>query len=274
MMLRALIKYILPWDILTSDAELTDLQQKFTQSLNFLRFRKMFCFCFVDEAITRLKDWFVNHELTDEQLNEKFGEYGWKKLPDQVYSKVAMHPAKYEVIEHHIAVYAAKNEDRIEKAPHPAELLNNSIASASLVAGIMNGKYTNALPLYRIEQEFKRNGIEISRQTMSNWVIRCTERYLSLIYDELHRCLLSNPVIQADETQRAQFLMTAGSQYRLHICGCTEQVSFKRRNLLFFMTIRLQEQLSILSHFLTVSEVILNVTDTVPITRLIMIYRR
>ena len=142
----------------------------------------------------------VNHELTDEQLNEKFGENGWKKLPDRVYSKVAMHPAKYEVIEHHIAVYAAKNEDRIEKAPHPAELLNNSIASASLVAGIMNGKYTNALPLYRIEQEFKRNGIEISRQTMSNWVIRCTERYLSLIYDELHRCLLSNPVIQADET--------------------------------------------------------------------------
>ena len=150
--------------------------------------------------LSKLDHVVVNHELTEEQLTEKFGKDGWKQLPDQVYSKVAMHPARYEVIEHHVAVYAEKNGDKIVKAPRPAELIDNSIASPSLVAGIMNGKYTNALPLYRIEQEMQRNGVNISRQTMSKWVITCSERYLSLVYDELHKLLLANTVIQADET--------------------------------------------------------------------------
>lgn len=63
--------------------------------------------------------------------------------------------------------------------------MDNSIATPSLVAFIMNGKYVNAVPLYRQEQEFERNDINISRQTMANWVIRPTEKYLSLVYDRL-----------------------------------------------------------------------------------------
>lgn len=142
----------------------------------------------------------VNHELTEEELTELFGENGWKRLPDQVYKKLEMHPAQYEVFEHHIAVYASKNEDRIVRAPHPAELLDNSVATPSLVAAVMNAKYTNAMPLYRIEQEFERSDVAISRQVMANWVNRCSERYLSLLYDRMHQELLKEPVIQADET--------------------------------------------------------------------------
>lgn len=142
----------------------------------------------------------VNHELNHEELVDLFGENGWKRLPDQVYSKLEMRPAVYEVLEHHIAVYAAKNGDRIVKAKHPVELLPNSIATPSVVAAVMNGKYTNALPLYRIEQEFARNDVALSRQTLANWMIRCTERYLSLFYDKLHEELCKQPLIQADET--------------------------------------------------------------------------
>lgn len=142
----------------------------------------------------------VNHELSEEDLTELFGENGWKRLPDQVYKKLEMHPARYEVLEHHVAVYASKTEDRIVKAPHPAELLNNSIATASLVSAVMNAKFTNAMPLYRIEQEFERSDIMISRQVMANWVNRCSERYLSLLYDRLHQELLKEYVVQADET--------------------------------------------------------------------------
>ncbi len=142
----------------------------------------------------------VNHELSEEELTELFGENGWKRLPDQVYRKLEMHPAQYEVFEHHVAVYASKREDRIVKAPHPAELLNNSVATPSLVAAVMNAKYTNAMPLYRIEQEFERSDVTISRQVMANWVNRCSERYLSLLYDRLHQELLKEHVIQADET--------------------------------------------------------------------------
>ena len=117
----------------------------------------------------------VNHELSEEELTDLFGEGGWKRLPDQVYKKLEMHPARYVVFEHHIAVYAGKNDDQIVKAPHPAELLNNSIATASLVSAVMNAKYTNAMPLYRIEQELERSDVSISRQVMANWVNRCSE---------------------------------------------------------------------------------------------------
>lgn len=142
----------------------------------------------------------VNHELTKEELVKVFGENGWKRLPDQVYCKVEAVPATYKVLEHHIAVYAGKTNETIVKAKHPAEILNNSVASASLVAAVMNGKYTNAMPLNRIRAELERNGVSLSNATMANWVIRCAERYLSLIYDEMRTSLLSRDTIQADET--------------------------------------------------------------------------
>lgn len=153
-----------------------------------------------EEDLSSFPTTIVNHELSEEELTELFGENGWKRLPDQVYKKLEMHPAQYEVFEHHIAVYASKSEDRIVKAPHPTELLNNSIATPSLVAAVMNAKYTNAMPLYRIEQEFERSDVTISRQVMANWVNRCSERYLSLLYDRMHLALLKEPVVQADET--------------------------------------------------------------------------
>ena len=134
----------------------------------------------------------INHELPVEKLAELFGENGWKRLPDQVYRKLEMHPAQYEVFEHHVAVYASKSEDKIVKAPHPVEMLNNSVATPSLVAAVMNAKYTNAMPLYRIEQEFERSDVAISRQVMANWVNRSSERYLSLLFDRMHQELLKD----------------------------------------------------------------------------------
>ena len=43
----------------------------------------------------------------------------------------------------------------------------------------MNGKYVNAVPLYRLEQEFIRYGLAITRQNMANWMIRLGEEYRS-----------------------------------------------------------------------------------------------
>jgi len=141
-----------------------------------------------------------NHEMSEEELVAKFGVNGWKRLPDQIYSKLEIEPAKYIVVEHHIAVYAGKKTDEIIKAKHPVELLNNSVATSSVIAGIINGKYTNAMPLYRMEKEMENCGAVISRQNMANWVIKCSERYLTLLYDKLHELLLEEHIVQADET--------------------------------------------------------------------------
>ena len=72
-----------------------------------------------------------SHELSEAELAAVFGENDWKRLPDEIYRDLEYHPATQEVVEHHIAVYAAKNDDHIERAPHPAELLVHSIATPS-----------------------------------------------------------------------------------------------------------------------------------------------
>ncbi len=142
----------------------------------------------------------VTHYLSDAELIKRFGVDGWKRLPDQVIRHYLFVPAEVKVEEHHIGVYAAKDESGIEKAPHPRQLLRGSLVSASLAAAIINGKYVNALPLYRLEQEFERYGLTIPRVNMANWMIRLAEDYFGILYDYLHKQLYTYPVIQADET--------------------------------------------------------------------------
>ena len=102
--------------------------------------------------------------------------------------------------EHHVGVYASKTDGHMVKAAHPKSLLHGSPVSSSLAAAIMNGKYVNAVPLYRLEQKFIRYGLAITRQNMANWMFRLGEEYLSVLYDHLHSLLYSYHGIQADET--------------------------------------------------------------------------
>ena len=55
-------------------------------------------------------------------------------------------------------------------------------------------------PLYRLEQEFDRQGLKLSRQTMSNWLLKATEDWLQPVYDVLHRKLSQEAVLHGDET--------------------------------------------------------------------------
>ncbi|MCB5878492.1 IS66 family transposase [Blautia producta] len=142
----------------------------------------------------------IGHYLSETELEEEFGEKGWKQLPDAISRKYHFVPAKVEVEEHHIGVYASKTDEHMVKADHPKSLLHGSLVSPSLAAAIINGKYVNAVPLYRLEQEFRRYGLQITRQHMANWCIRLGEEYLSVLYDHLHEELYSYHVIQADET--------------------------------------------------------------------------
>ena len=142
----------------------------------------------------------VEHSMTDEELEDKFGKGGWKQLPDEVYRRYSFTPAKIEVEEHHVKVYAGKETEEVIKSPHPQALLRGSLVSPSLEAAVMNAKYVNAVPLYRQEQEFERCGLHISRQNMANWTIQCADRYLAVLYDYLHEKLYGYHVLQADET--------------------------------------------------------------------------
>lgn len=111
------------------------------------------------------------------------------------------------VIERHIQyVYSCRDCEKnacdvpVIKAKSETQLIKGSIASAEAVAQMMTQKFVLGVPLYRQEQEWNRNGIPLSRQTMSNWLIRCTEDYLIPIYNRLHKQLLQHEVLHADET--------------------------------------------------------------------------
>ena len=96
----------------------------------------------------------IQHEMSEDELNAAFPDGRYKRLPDEVYKRLEFHPASFEVKEHHVAVYAGMDNETIVKAGRPKDLLRGSIVTPSLEAAIINGKYVNSLPLYRMEQEF------------------------------------------------------------------------------------------------------------------------
>ncbi len=153
-----------------------------------------------EEDLSGLPVAVIEHSMSEEELEERFGKDGFKQLPDEVYRRYGFTPAKIEIEEHHVKVYAGKKTDEIVRAPHPECLLRGSLVSPSLEAAVMNAKYVNAVPLYRQEQEFERYGLHISRQNMANWTIQCADRYLAVLYDYLHEKMYHYHVLQADET--------------------------------------------------------------------------
>ena len=55
--------------------------------------------------------------------------------------------------------------------------------------------------MYRLEQEFNRQGLKLSRQTMANWLLKASEKWLQSVYDALHKQLCKEPVLHADGYQ-------------------------------------------------------------------------
>ena len=106
----------------------------------------------------------VEHSMEEKELEQRFGQGGWKQLPDEIYRRYRFTPAKVEVEEHHVKVYAGKKTEEVVKAPHPGCLLKGSLVSPSLEAAVMNAKYVNAVPLYRQEQEFARYGLHLQAE--------------------------------------------------------------------------------------------------------------
>ena len=91
-------------------------------------------------------------------------------------------------------------ETPVAKAPREKNIIPGSFATPEAIAHIMTQKFVMGSPLYRQEQEINRKGIHLSRQTMSNWILRASETYLAPVYEQLHRELLTRDVLHADET--------------------------------------------------------------------------
>ena len=131
------------------------------------------------------------------------------EIGTEVVNKLKIIPAQTIVEQHVYYTYACKScaetaddgcETPVVKVPHEKSIIPGSFATAEAISHIMTQKFVMGSPLYRQEQELNRQGISLSRQTMSNWILKASEIYLTPVYEQLHRELLTRDVLHADET--------------------------------------------------------------------------
>lgn len=140
------------------------------------------------------------HTLDKEEL-EKLFPHGYKELPAVVYKRLSIIPQTFLVDEHRVHQYASKDNDgTIIKAERSPDLFRNCIATPSLVAAIINGKYNNHLPLDRQSRCYKDSGVMLETNTLANWMMRATEIHLNILYEELHKVLTGEGLVHADES--------------------------------------------------------------------------
>lgn len=128
------------------------------------------------------------------------------EMSTEVRQELKIVPAQVKVVKHVRSVYACRHCQQNElqtpviTTPMPAPVLPGSLVSPSAMAFIMTSKYADGLPLYRQEQQMARLGVELSRQTLSNWMLKGSVLWLRPLYDRMHEHLLQLDVLHADET--------------------------------------------------------------------------
>ena len=121
------------------------------------------------------------------------------------YREIEYIPAVLKIIEHRKAKYVCRECDKtgaessFKVAAAPLPLIYHSFVSPSLLAYIINEKFCKHVPLNRTEQEFKQSGVNISRQTMSSWIITAAD-ILQPLYNFMQKNLVFQSIIHADET--------------------------------------------------------------------------
>lgn len=127
------------------------------------------------------------------------------RMGEEISEQVEFIPAQIRVIKHIRPKYSCRACERegtqvsIQIADVPDSIIPKSMATPSLLAQIISNKMHYGLPLYRQEKMFAEAGIELSRQTMSRWLIICADKLQSLML-LMKAELLKQPVLWADET--------------------------------------------------------------------------
>ena len=129
------------------------------------------------------------------------------RIGEEVAEKVDVIPPQVQVLRtvrpkyacHHCEGSGDEDRPAVRVAPAPAALIPKGLASEGLLAYIATAKFCAALPLYRQERQFARLGVELSRRTMSDWMIAVAtacEPLMAALQDKVR----AGPKLQIDET--------------------------------------------------------------------------
>ena len=115
-------------------------------------------------------------------------------------------PARFVVEETHVHKYACRYCQEhdittpVMTAASNPPVIKGSIATPEAIAHVMTQKFVMYSPLYRQEQEYNRAGVPLSRQTMSNWLLKAGSAWLKPVYERMKTELLKQDILHADET--------------------------------------------------------------------------
>ena len=145
--------------------------------------------------------WLGKHKAVCSHCGETLQE-----MRTEIRQELKIIPAQVIVVQHVRQMYSCRKCQRegtntpIITAPMPTPVLKGSLVSPSIMAYVMNQKYVDGLPLYRQEQQFARLGLDLSRQTLANWMLYGANKWLVLLFNRLHQQLLKRDILHADET--------------------------------------------------------------------------
>jgi transposase len=122
-----------------------------------------------------------------------------KHLGEDVCEMLELEPVRFKVIRHVRPKLACASCDTIVQAPAPTRPIERGMAGPGLLAHVIVGKYGNHLPLYRQEEIFAREGLELDRTLLAQWVGRATA-LLTPLTDALRAHVLAADVVHADDT--------------------------------------------------------------------------
>lgn len=191
---------------LFNEAELTADQKVEEPTLESITYKRKKYVGQRDAKLENLPTETIHYRLPDEeQVCLCCGETV-HEMSTETRRELKIIPAQVTVVEHIQHIYSCRHCERegtetpIVTAKMPPAVFPKSLASPSSMAYIMNQKYLEGMPLYRIEKQFERLGVFLSRQTIANWVIHGATKWLSPLYNRMQALLLQLDVLHADET--------------------------------------------------------------------------
>jgi transposase len=122
-----------------------------------------------------------------------------KRLGEEVSERLEYVPASLVVIEEVCQKYACPKGCTVVTAEKPTAPIEKGLAGPGLLAQVAVSKYGDHLPLHRQADIFRRQGGEISRQTMGDWMRACAD-LASPLYDLMKQGVLGSKAVQTDDT--------------------------------------------------------------------------
>lgn len=142
----------------------------------------------------------VEYELSSEELPCPDCGHPRTKIGEEVSEQLEYVPSSLHVIVHARFRYACRAcQEHVAIAGKPPQPIDKGLPGPGLLAQTITSKYSDHLPLYRLEDIFARHGVALSRATLCGWMAACAE-LLAPLFDLMVKRVLRSAVIHTDDT--------------------------------------------------------------------------